>query len=64
VICIGAAIRDQAGAVVGAISASTPTMRADDEHIALMRDSVMSATRALSAEFGEPGSLVPQAAVS
>jgi len=64
VICIGAAIRDQAGAVVGAISASTPTMRADDEHIALMRDSVMSATRALSAEFGEPGSLVSQAAVS
>ena len=38
VICVGAAIRDQAGAVVGAISASTPTMRASDEHIALMRE--------------------------
>jgi len=28
VICVGAAIRDQAGTVIGAISVSTPTMRA------------------------------------
>jgi IclR family acetate operon transcriptional repressor len=56
VICVGAAIRDQAGAVIGAISASTPTMRATDEHIALMRDEIAAATRALSAEYGEPGS--------
>ena len=55
VICVGAAIRDQAGTVIGAISASTPTMRATDEHIALMRDEITAATRALSAEFGEPG---------
>ena len=54
VICVGAAIRDQAGTVIGAISASTPTMRASDEHIALMRDEIVAATRALSAEFGEP----------
>ncbi len=54
VICVGAAIRDQAGTVIGAISASTPTMRADDEHITLMRDEINAATRALSAEFGEP----------
>lgn len=54
VICVGAAIRDQAGTVIGAISASTPTMRADDAHIALMRDEINAATRALSAEFGEP----------
>src|SRR3954471_4042613 len=54
VICIGAAIRDHAGAVVGAISASTPAMRANDEHIALMRDEVVAATRALSTEFGHP----------
>jgi IclR family acetate operon transcriptional repressor len=56
VICVGAAIRDQAGTVIGAISASTPMMRASDEHIALMRDEIMAATRALSAEFGDPGS--------
>ena len=55
VICVGAAIRDQAGTVIGAISASTPTMRATDEHIALMRDEIVAATRVLSAEFGEPG---------
>ena len=56
VICVGAAIRDQAGTVIGAISASTPTMRATDEHIALMRDEIGAATRALSAEFGAPNS--------
>ena len=55
VICVGAAIRDQAGTVIGAISASTPTMRATDEHIALMRDEITAATRALSAEFGDTG---------
>ena len=56
VICVGAAIRDQAGTVIGAISASTPTMRASDDHIALMREQITAATRGLSAEFGEPGS--------
>lgn len=56
VICVGAAIRDQAGTVIGAISASTPTMRATEEHVALMRDEIVAATRALSAEFGEPSS--------
>jgi IclR family acetate operon transcriptional repressor len=55
VICVGAAIRDQAGAVIGAISASTPTMRADEAHIAQMRDEINAATRALSAEYGGPG---------
>jgi IclR family acetate operon transcriptional repressor len=54
VICVGAAIRDQAGTVIGAISASTPMMRADDAHVALMRDEISAATRALSAEFGAP----------
>ena len=56
VICVGAAIRDQAGAVIGAISASTPAMRASDEHIELMREEIVRATRGLSAEFGEPNS--------
>jgi IclR family acetate operon transcriptional repressor len=56
VICVGAAVRDQAGTVIGAISASTPIMRASEEHISLMRDEIAAATRALSAEFGEPNS--------
>lgn len=54
VLCIGAAIRDQAGTVIGGISASMPLMRATEEHIALMRDEIVAATRGLSAEFGAP----------
>jgi IclR family acetate operon transcriptional repressor len=54
VICVGAAIRDQAGTVIGGISASTPSMRASDEHIALMREQITAAARGLSAEFGAP----------
>ncbi|HZD89418.1 MAG TPA: IclR family transcriptional regulator [Pseudolabrys sp.] len=54
VTCIGAAIRDQAGTVIGGISASTPMMRATEEHIALIRDQITAAARALSIEFGAP----------
>jgi IclR family transcriptional regulator, acetate operon repressor len=68
VICVGAAIRDQAGTVIGAISASTPTMRGNEEHIARMRDEILAATRGLSAQFGAPATLgtadQPQAAAS
>ena len=66
VICVGAAIRDQAGTVIGGISASTPIMRATDEHIALMCDEIGAATRALSAEFGAPNAQAaqPQAATN
>jgi len=56
VICVGSAIRDHAGAVVGAISASMPAMRATDEHVALVRNEIIAATSALNAELGEPGS--------
>jgi IclR family acetate operon transcriptional repressor len=52
VVCIGAAIRDHLGAVVGAISASTPTLRGSDEHLTRVREAVMMAARELSAEFG------------
>jgi IclR family acetate operon transcriptional repressor len=53
VICVGAAIRNHLGAVIGAISASAPTQRATQEHLSRMRDGVMAAARALSTEFGE-----------
>ena len=43
VMCVGAAIRDQAGAVIGAISASMPTMRASDEHVTQMREEIGAA---------------------
>lgn len=55
-VCVGSAIRDQAGTVIGGISVSTPTMRASEEHVARMRKEVSAATRALSAEFGAPAS--------
>jgi IclR family acetate operon transcriptional repressor len=62
VTCVGAAIRDHLGAVVGAISASAPTVRtSQDGHLARMRESVMAAVHTLSAEFGEQG---PQQAAS
>jgi IclR family acetate operon transcriptional repressor len=64
VLCIGAAIRDQAGTVIGGISASMPLMRATDEHINLMRDEIVAATRALSAQFGAPNAQIAvQAAI-
>ena len=52
VICVGAPIRDHNGAVVGAISASTPAMRANNDHLKLIREQIVSAVRALSAELG------------
>ncbi|MBI3433789.1 MAG: IclR family transcriptional regulator [Proteobacteria bacterium] len=52
VVCIGAAVRDYAGAVVGAISASVPSMRAGEDRLALLRQEVVCAVRALSAELG------------
>ena len=55
VICVGAPIRDHNGAVVGAISASTPAMRANNDHLSLMREQVVSAVRALSSELGAHG---------
>jgi IclR family acetate operon transcriptional repressor len=61
VICVGAAIRDQAGTVIGAISASTPMMRASEEHLDLMRDEIVGAARGLSAQFGAPAAERPQA---
>ena len=62
VICVGSAIRDHGGAVVGAISASAPSMRVTEEHLSLMRQEVIAAANSLSADLGEPGSLKPLAA--
>jgi len=55
VYCVGAAIRDQAGGVIGAITASMPSMRADEKHIASICKEITAATRGLSAEFGDTG---------
>jgi len=64
VICIGAAIRNHLGAVVGAISASAPASRATSGHMARMREGVMTAARELSAAFDAQGpEVVPLAAL-
>lgn len=55
VTCVGAAIRDHSGAVIGALSASAPGMRADADHLSLMRSQVIAAARELSNELGGPG---------
>ena len=54
VICVGAAVRDHSGGVIGSISVSTPTSRADDTHLARITELLKKATRALSEEFGSP----------
>jgi IclR family acetate operon transcriptional repressor len=53
-ICFGAAVRDYQGAVIASISASTPLVRATEEHLKLMRDEVVDAANSLSAELAEP----------
>ncbi|HVY58817.1 MAG TPA: IclR family transcriptional regulator [Xanthobacteraceae bacterium] len=60
VVCVGAAIRDYSGAVVGAISASAPAVRATESHLKLMREAVVAGARDLSAEFGELGADLPR----
>ena len=59
VVGVGAAVRDHAGAVIGAISASAPSFRAGDAHLALMREAVTAAARDLSGSFGAPPATAP-----
>lgn len=48
VVCIGAAVIGPGGKPVASLSASTPIMRADEEHLGLIRSEVMAAAQALS----------------
>ena len=52
VVCIGAAIRDHAGAVVGAFSCSMPGMRASRQHLRAVEDNVKATARILSDAVG------------
>jgi IclR family transcriptional regulator, acetate operon repressor len=58
VICIGAAVRDHAGAVVGSISVSSPIFRATPEYIEQIRTHLVAATDELSTELGAPGAIL------
>ncbi|MBB5047289.1 IclR family acetate operon transcriptional repressor [Rhodopseudomonas rhenobacensis] len=58
VICIGAAIRDHAGAVVGSISVSSPLFRATDDYVDDIKRHLISATNELSSELGALGAVL------
>ncbi len=55
VVCIGAAIRDHAGAVVGSIGVYSPVFRAAAEYIDQIRAHLIAAVDELSTELGAPG---------
>jgi len=50
--CIGAAIRDHAGAVIGSISCSMPTIRAEGEHLASVVNALRHTTTKVSEVLG------------
>lgn len=54
VVCVGAAIRDHAGAVVGSVSGSMPRMRADGDHMAKVKHCVQDCAARISSRFGSP----------
>ncbi len=54
VVCVGAAIRDHAGAVIGSVSGSMPSMRADGEHMAKVKRCVQDCAARISSRFGSP----------
>ena len=58
VVCIGAAIRDHAGAVVGSIGVSSPVFRATAEYIDQIRAHLLAAVDELSTELGAPGAIL------
>lgn len=58
VICLGAAIRDHAGAVVGSISVSSPAFRSTPDYVEQMKVHLIAAADELSVELGAPGAIL------
>lgn len=54
VYCIGTAVRDHAGAVIGAISCSMPKSRVDGLHDEQVNTAVRTCAEAISERFGSP----------
>ena len=52
VVCVGGAVRDQSGAVVGSIGVSMPRMRAKGDHLEAVKQHVKEASRRISAICG------------
>ncbi len=58
VVCLGAAIRDHAGAVVGSIGVSSPAFRATPEYFDQIKVHLLAAVDELSTELGAPGAIL------
>lgn len=58
VMCLGAAIRDHAGAVVGSIGVSSPAFRATPEYFDQIKVHLIAAVNELSTELGAPGAIL------
>ena len=58
--CIGAAIRNHTGAVIGAFSCSMPTMRASDHHLGAVERAVKTTARSISVVLGSADSSYAQ----
>lgn len=54
VVCIGAAIRDHSGAVIGSVSCSMPSMRAEGEHLENVKAAVRACVGLISERYGSP----------
>jgi IclR family acetate operon transcriptional repressor len=54
VVCVGSAIRDHTGAVIGALCCLLPTLRASEDRVAQVGELVRDAATSLSLQLGEP----------
>lgn len=59
VVCIGAAIRDHSGAVIGSVSSSMPSMRAEGEHLEKVKGAVQACVGLISERYGSPVGAAP-----
>ena len=60
VICIGSAIRDHLGAVIGSIGCSMPEMRASDDLLDKTKQAVRECAKMLSELLGSPKDILPE----
>lgn len=58
VVCIGSAIRNHDGAVVGALSASIPVFRLRNGHVVTVQTAVLKAAHDLSIDLGAPDAVL------
>ncbi len=54
VVCIGTALRDYSGTVLGSISCTLPDSRAADENIEIVKQAVLDCVAKLSSKLGRP----------